>query len=119
MPPLEGEIRSCFAMTEPDVASSDATNIQLRIEPDGDDYVLNGRKWWISGAASDRCKVSIVMGKTDPESPRHLQQSMVLVPMDTPGLALVRALPVFGYQHREGHCELTFEDARPEVEPPG
>ena len=75
MPLLEGEIRSCFAMTEPDVASSDATNIQLRIEPDGDDYVLNGRKWWISGAASDRCKVSIVMGKTDPESPRHLQQA--------------------------------------------
>ena len=93
-PLLEGEIRSAFAMTEPAVASSDATNIQLSIERDGDEYVLNGRKWWISGAASDRCKVFIVMGKTDPEAPRHTQQSMILVPRDTPGLTIVRDLPV-------------------------
>jgi acyl-CoA dehydrogenase len=112
VPLLEGEIRSAFAMTEPDVASSDATNIQLRIERDGDDYVLNGRKWWISGAASDRCKILIVMGKTNPDAPKHLQQSMILVPMDTPGLTRVRDLPVFGYQDREGHCELRFEDVR-------
>jgi len=112
MPLLEGEIRSAFAMTEPDVASSDATNIQLSIRRDGDDYVLNGRKWWISGAASDRCRVYIVMGKTDPDAPRHLQQSMVLVPAGTPGLTNVRPLPVFGYQDREGHCELRFDDVR-------
>ncbi len=112
VPLLEGEIRSAFAMTEPDVASSDATNISLRIERDGDDYVLNGRKWWISGAASERCKILIVMGKTDPEAARHLQQSMILVPMDTPGLTKVRELPVFGYQDREGHCELRFDDVR-------
>ena len=112
VPLLQGEIRSAFAMTEPDVASSDATNIQLRIERDGDEYVLNGRKWWISGAASARCKVLIVMGKTNPDAPRHLQQSMVLVPMDTPGLTIVRDLPVFGYQDREGHCELVFDDVR-------
>jgi acyl-CoA dehydrogenase len=111
-PLLEGEIRSCFAMTEPAVASSDATNISLRIERDGDDYVLNGRKWWISGAARERCRVSIVMGKTDPAAPPHLQQSMILVPMDTPGLTNLRALPVFGYQDNEGHCELLFEDVR-------
>ena len=111
-PLLQGEIRSAFAMTEPDVASSDATNIQLRIERDGDDYVLNGRKWWISGAASERCRILIVMGKTDPDAPRHLQQSMILVPMDTPGLTRVRDLPVFGYQDREGHCELDFTDVR-------
>ena len=111
-PLLEGEIRSCFAMTEPAVASSDATNISLRIERDGDDYVLNGRKWWISGAARERCKVAIVMGKTDPEAPPHRQQSMILVPLDTPGLTNLRNLPVFGYQDNEGHCELVFEDVR-------
>ena len=111
-PLLEGEIRSCFAMTEPAVASSDATNIALRIERDGDDYVLNGRKWWISGAARERCKVAIVMGKTNPEAPPHRQQSMILVPMDTPGLTNLRALPVFGYQDNDGHCELVFDDVR-------
>src|SRR5919106_1633905 len=111
-PLLEGEIRSCFAMTEPAVASSDATNISLRIERDGDHYVLNGRKWWISGAARERCRVAIVMGKTNPDAPAHLQQSMVLVPMDTPGLTNLRNLPVFGYQDNEGHCELVFEHVR-------
>ena len=111
-PLLEGEIRSCFAMTEPAVASSDATNISLRIERDGDHYVLNGRKWWISGAARERCQVAIVMGKTNPDAPAHLQQSMVLVPMDTPGLTNLRNLPVFGYQDNEGHCELVFENVR-------
>ncbi len=111
-PLLEGEIRSCFAMTEPAVASSDATNIETRIERDGDDYVINGRKWWISGAADARCKVAILMGKTDPDGPRHRQQSMILVPFGTPGLTNLRALPVFGYQDREGHCELVFDDVR-------
>jgi acyl-CoA dehydrogenase len=111
-PLLEGEIRSCFAMTEPAVASSDATNISLRIERDDDHYVLNGRKWWISGAARERCRVAIVMGKTDPDAAPHRQQSMVLVPMDAPGLDNVRSLPVFGYQDNEGHCELVFEDVR-------
>jgi acyl-CoA dehydrogenase len=111
-PLLEGEIRSCFAMTEPAVASSDATNIECSIRREGDEYVINGRKWWISGAASHRCEIAIVMGKTSPDGPRHLQQSMVLVPMDTPGVTNVRALPVFGYQDREGHCELLFDDVR-------
>ena len=112
VPLLEGKIRSAFAMTEPDVASSDATNIQLSIRREGDEYVLNGRKWWISGAASSRCKVFIVMGKTNPDASRHQQQSMILVPRDTPGLTVVRNLPVFGYVDREGHCELRFEDVR-------
>jgi acyl-CoA dehydrogenase len=111
-PLMEGQIRSAFAMTEPDVASSDATNISLRIERDGDDYVINGRKWWISGAADPRCKILIVMGKTDPNESPHRQQSMILVPMDTPGLENVRPLPVFGYQDQHGHNELRFTDVR-------
>jgi len=111
-PLLEGQIRSAFAMTEPDVASSDATNISTRIERDGDDYVINGRKWWISGAADPRCKIMIVMGKTDPEQSPHRQQSMILVPMDTPGVENVRPLPVFGYQDQHGHNELRLRDVR-------
>src|SRR5947199_565330 len=111
LPLLAGEIRSAFAMTEPDVASSDATNIQLTIKRDGDEYVLYGRKWWISGAARERCKIFIVMGKTDPNnSDRHKQQSMVLVPRDTPGVTIVRSLPVMGYMDNESHCELRFEN---------
>jgi acyl-CoA dehydrogenase len=111
-PLLAGEIRSAFAMTEPDVASSDATNIQTSIVRDGDDYVINGRKWWISGAADERCKIFIVMGKTDPEAASHRQQSMVLVPRDTPGLSIVRHLPTFGFQDQHGHSELTLTDVR-------
>jgi acyl-CoA dehydrogenase len=111
-PLLEGEIRSSFAMTEPDVASSDATNISLRIQRDGGDYVLNGRKWWISGALHPHCRIMIVMGKTDLETPRHRQQSQILVPIETPGVQIVRGLPVFGYQDQEGHAEIVFEDVR-------
>jgi acyl-CoA dehydrogenase len=111
-PLLAGEMRSAFAMTEPDVASSDATNIETRIVRDGDDYVINGHKWWISGAADERCKIFIVMGKTDLEAPRHRQQSMVLVPRDTPGLVIDRHLPTFGYQDQHGHSELTLTDVR-------
>jgi acyl-CoA dehydrogenase len=111
-PLMEGQIRSAFAMTEPDVASSDATNISTRIERDGDDYVINGRKWWISGAADPRCEILIVMGKTDVDESPHRQQSMILVPMDTPGLENIRPLPVFGYQDQHGHNELRFTDVR-------
>ncbi len=111
-PLLEGEIRSAFAMTEPDVASSDARNIQTSIVRDGDDYVINGRKWWITGTADERCQIFIVMGKTDPDGPPHRQQSMVLVPRNTPGLEIVRHLPVFGYQDQHGHSELRFTDVR-------
>jgi len=112
-PLLRGEIRSCFAMTEPDVASSDATNIRARIERDGDEYVVNGRKWWSTGAGDPRCSLAIVMGKTDPSAPRHEQQSMILVPLDTPGVEIERTLPVFGYDDApHGHAEIFFEDAR-------
>jgi len=112
MPLLDGEIRSAFAMTEPDVASSDATNIALSIERDGDEYVLNGRKWWISGALHPHFRIMIVMGKTQADGPRHRQQSMILVPADTPGVEIVRGLPVFGYQDHEGHAEIVFADVR-------
>ncbi len=112
MPLLDGEIRSAFAMTEPDVASSDATNIALKIERDGDDYVLNGRKWWISGSYHPHCRIMIVMGKTSFEGPRHKQQSQILVPLDTPGVTVIRNLPVFGYLDHEGHAEIEFKDVR-------
>ncbi|WP_305821985.1 acyl-CoA dehydrogenase family protein [Massilia brevitalea] len=112
-PLLRGEMRSAFAMTEPDVASSDATNIATRIERDGDEYVINGHKWWISGAGDPRCQIFIVMGKNDPNAARHQQQSMILVPADTPGVTIRRPLPVFGYDDApHGHCEITFENVR-------
>ena len=111
-PLLDGEIRSCFAMTEPAVASSDATNIECRIASDGSDYVINGRKWWISGVARDRCALAIVMGKTDPDAAPHRQQSMVIVPIETAGVAVARDLLFFGYNDQEGHCEVLFEDVR-------
>ncbi|UVW26929.1 acyl-CoA dehydrogenase family protein [Massilia sp. H6] len=112
-PLLRGELRSAFAMTEPDVASSDATNIATRIARDGDDYLINGHKWWISGAGDPRCKVFIVMGKTDPDAARHQQQSMIVVAADTPGITIVRPLPVFGYDDApHGHCEIRFENVR-------
>jgi acyl-CoA dehydrogenase len=120
-PLLRGEIRSAFAMTEPGVASSDATNIETRIERensgdgsgDGEHYLINGHKWWISGAGDPRCKIFIVMGKTDPQAARHAQQSMILVPADTPGVTIMRPLPVFGYDDApHGHCEMRFENVR-------
>jgi acyl-CoA dehydrogenase len=112
-PLLEGEIRSAFAMTEPNVASSDATNIQSAIVRDGDSYVINGRKWWTSGAGDPRCEILIFMGKTNPEAGRHSQQSMILVPMKTPGVKVLRTLTVFGYDHApHGHAEVNFENVR-------
>jgi acyl-CoA dehydrogenase len=112
MPLLDGEIRSAFAMTEPDVASSDATNIALTIERDGEEYVLNGRKWWISNALHPHCRIMIVMGKTQPDAAIHRQQSMILVPLDTPGVEVLRGLSVFGYEDHEGHAEIEFENVR-------
>ena len=112
VPLLEGSIRSAFAMTEPAVASSDATNIQCSIQRDGDQYVINGRKWWITNALHPLCRILIVMGKTDPEAPTHQQQSMVLVPIDTAGVTIERNLEVFGYAEREGHAEITFDHVR-------
>ena len=112
-PLLAGEIRSCFSMTEPDVASSDATNIRSSIVRDGDEYVINGRKWWSSGAGERRCKISIFMGKTDPDAPKHKQQAMILVPLDTPGVEIERLLPVFGYDHApHGHAQINFDNVR-------
>ena len=112
-PLLDGAIRSAYAMTEPDVASSDATNIRCRIERDGGEYVVNGRKWWITGAGNSRCEILILMGRTDPDAERHRQQSMILVPRDTPGVTLVRPLTAFGYDDAPvGHWEITFENVR-------
>lgn len=112
-PLLEGKIRSAFAMTEPDVASSDATNIATRIERDGDDYIINGRKWWISGAGDPRCAIFITMGKTDPQAPRHSQQSMILVPAGTPGFKVIRPLSVLGYDDApHGHMEVIYDNVR-------
>ncbi|ARS28162.1 acyl-CoA dehydrogenase family protein [Sphingomonas sp. KC8] len=116
-PLMDGDIRSAFLMTEPDVASSDATNIETRIERDGDHYVINGRKWWSSGVGDPRCTINIVMGKTNPDAKRHAQQSMVLVPMDTPGVEVVRMLPVFGYDDApHGHAEVILNNVRVPVE---
>lgn len=116
-PLLNGEIRSCFSMTEPDVASSDATNIEASIIRDRDEYVINGRKWWSSGAGDPRCEIAIVMGKTDRTADRHEQQSMILVPLNTPGVKIERLLPVFGYDHApHGHAEITYDNVRVPLE---
>ncbi|NYF96961.1 acyl-CoA dehydrogenase family protein [Janibacter cremeus] len=115
-PLKEGTIRSAYAMTEPDAASSDATNIQTVIRREGDEYVINGRKWWITGVADTRCEIFIVMGKTDPDAATHRQQSMVLVARDTPGLTIERHLPLFGYQDQHGHSEIVFHDVRVPVD---
>jgi acyl-CoA dehydrogenase len=112
VPLLEGQIRSAFSMTEPEVASSDATNIQCSIRRDGDEYVINGRKWWTSGLADPRCRILIVMGKTNPDAHRYMQQSMVLVPVDTPGVNVKRTLSVFGYDEGHGHCEVLYDNVR-------
>ena len=111
-PLLSGEIRSAFSMTEPAVASSDARNIETSIVRDGGDYVINGRKWWTSGASDPRCKILIVMGRTNPEAASHQQQSMVLVPIDTPGVTVVRSTTVFGYQDQPGHSEIIYDNVR-------
>ena len=111
-PLLNGEIRSAFSMTEPAVASSDARNIETTMLRDGDDYIINGRKWWTSGAADPRCKILIVMGRTNPEAASHQQQSMILVPIDTPGVTVVRSTPVFGWQDQHGHCEVVYDNVR-------
>ena len=112
-PLLAGEIRSAFCMTEPGVASSDATNVRSSIRRDGGDYIVNGRKWWISNAAHPNCNIYIFMGKTDPEAARHKQQSQILIPADTPGVTVIRHIPVFGYDDAPGgHCEIAFEDVR-------
>ena len=115
-PLLDGEMRSAFAMTEPGVASSDATNVALSIERDGAEYVLNGRKWWITNVFHPHCRIMIVMGKTQPDAPTYTQQSQILVPLDTPGVTVVRNLPVFGYVDQDGHGEISFEDVRVPVE---
>ena len=111
-PLLDGEIRSAFSMTEPAVASSDARNIETTMLRDGDDYIINGRKWWTSGAADPRCKILIVMGRTSPDAASHQQQSMILVPIDTPGVTVVRSTPVFGWQDQHGHCEIIYDNVR-------
>ena len=111
-PLLEGEIRSCFGMTEPDVASSDPTNLRSTIVADGSDYVVNGRKWWTSGAADPRCKICLFLGLSDPDGDKYSQHSLVLIPMDAPGVEVVRTLPVFGYDAGHGHCEIAFADVR-------
>ncbi len=111
-PLLEGEIRSCFGMTEPDVASSDPTNLKSTIARDGDEYVINGRKWWTSGAADPRCKICLFLGLSNPEGDKYLQHSLVLIPMDAPGVTNIRTLPVFGFDAGHGHCEIAFEDVR-------
>lgn len=113
VPLLNGEIRSCFSMTEPEVASSDATNIEASIKKEGDYYIINGRKWWSSGAGDPRCKIAIFMGKTNPDAPKYEQQSMILVPLNTPGVKIERVLPVFGYDHApHGHAEITFTNVK-------